>query len=72
MLEIIEAINSKVNGFIWGVPAMVCIIGVGLYLSIRIRFIQIRKFPLAIKNTIGKMFEKREAKDGTMTPFQAV
>ena len=72
MLEIIEAINTKVNGFIWGVPAMVCIIGVGLYLSIRTRFIQIRKFPLAIKNTIGKMFEKKEAKDGTMTPFQAV
>jgi len=72
MLEIIEAINSKVNAFIWGVPAMVCIIGVGLYLSIRTRFIQIRKFPLAMKNTIGKMFEKKEAKDGTMTPFQAV
>ncbi len=72
MLEIIEAINSKVNAFIWGVPAMVCIIGVGLYLSIRTRFIQIRKFPLAIKNTLGKMFEKKEAKDGSMTPFQAV
>ncbi len=72
MLEIIEAINSKVNAFIWGVPAMVCIIGVGLYLSIRTHFIQIRKFPLAIKNTIGKMFDKKEAKDGSMTPFQAV
>ncbi len=72
MLEIIEAINSKVNAFIWGVPAIVCIIGVGLYLSIRTRFIQIRKFPLAMKNTIGKMFDKKEAKDGAMTPFQAV
>ena len=72
MLEIIEAINSKVNAFIWGVPAMVCIIGVGLYLSIRTRFIQIRKFPVAMKNTIGKMFDKKEAKDGAMTPFQAV
>ena len=30
MLEIIEAINSKVNAFIWGIPAMVCIIGVGI------------------------------------------
>ena len=72
MLEMIELINSKVNAFIWGVPAMVCIIGVGLYLSIRTRFIQIRKFPLAMKNTIGKMFDKKEAKDGSMTPFQAV
>ena len=72
MLEMIELINSKVNAFIWGVPAIICIIGVGLYLSIRTRFIQIRKFPLAMKNTIGKMFDKKEAKDGAMTPFQAV
>ncbi len=60
------------NAFIWGVPAIICIIGVGLYLSIRTGFIQIRKFPLAMKNTIGKMFDKKEAKDGSMTPFQAV
>lgn len=72
MLEMIELINSKVNAFIWGVPAIICIIGVGFYLSIRTRFIQIRKFPLAMKNTIGKMFDKKEAKDGAMTPFQAV
>lgn len=72
MLETIESINAVVNNFIWGVPAIICIIGVGLYLSIRTRFIQIRKFPLAMKNTIGKMFDKKEAKDGSMTPFQAV
>ena len=51
---------------------MLCIIGVGLYLSIRIGFIQIRKFPLAMKRTIGKVFEKKEARHGAITPFQAV
>ena len=44
MLHTIESINSVINDFIWGVPAMICIIGVGLYLSIRTRFLQIRKF----------------------------
>ena len=72
MLELIKNINSAVNSFIWGVPAMVCIIGVGLYLSIGTRFIQIRKFPLAIKTTIGRIFRKKDSSDGTMTPFQAV
>ena len=43
MLSTIEAVNSVVNNFIWGVPAMICIIGVGLYLSIRTRFLQIRR-----------------------------
>lgn len=72
MLETIEQINSAVNGFIWGVPAMICIIGVGLYLSFRTGFIQICRFPYAIRTTIGRMFRKRSAADGAMTPFQAV
>lgn len=72
MLQFIETVNTAVNNFIWGVPAMICIIGVGLYLSIRTRFLQIRKFPYAMKTTIGRMTKKREASDGSLTPFQAV
>ena len=60
------------NGFIWGIPAMICIIGIGLYLSIGTGFIQIRRFIYAIKHTLGKVFEKKEAESGAMTPFQAV
>ena len=45
MIETITAVNTAVNNFIWGVPAMVCIIGVGLLLSVRTGFLQIRKFP---------------------------
>ena len=72
MTEKIASINQVVNGFIWGVPAMICIIGVGLLLSVRTRFIQIRKFGVAMKNTVGKIFDKTQAKDGSMSPFQAV
>ena len=72
MADLITTINAAVNNFIWGVPAMICIIGVGLLLSVRTRFIQIRKFPYAIKTTIGRMFRKKDASDGAMTPFQAV
>ncbi|WP_461874789.1 alanine/glycine:cation symporter family protein [Fusicatenibacter sp.] len=72
MLQLIETVNSAVNNFIWGVPAMICIFGVGLYLSLRTRFLQIRKFPYAIRTTIGRMFRKKDASDGAITPFQAV
>ncbi len=72
MLSTIESINQVVNDFIWGVPAMVCITGVGFYLSCRTGFLQIRKFPYAIQTTIGRMFRKRNASDGALTPFQAV
>lgn len=72
MIECITAVNQAVNNFIWGVPAMACIIGVGLWLSIRTGFLQIRKFPYAIKTTLGRMFRKKDASDGSITPFQAV
>lgn len=72
MLELITSINTAVYNFIWGVPAMICIIGVGLLLTIRTKFLQIRKFPYAMKETIGRIFKKQDAGDGSMTPFQAV
>ena len=72
MVEIITSVNKVLNDFIWGVPAMVCIIGVGLYLSLRTNFLQIRKFAYSMKCTIGRIFEKKQAADGSLTPFQAV
>ena len=72
MIEIITRVNQIVNNFIWGLPAMVCILGVGLLLSVRTNFLQIRKFPYAIKTTLGRIFKHKDASDGTMTPFQAV
>ena len=72
MIVIITRVNQVVNNFIWGLPAMVCILGVGLLLSVRTNFLQIRKFPYAIKTTLGRIFKNKDASDGTMTPFQAV
>ena len=41
MIETISKINSGINGFIWGIPAMIALMGVGIYLSIRLKFMQI-------------------------------
>ena len=72
MVEVIKEINETVNGLVWGIPAMVCILGVGLYLSFRTRFIQFRKFGYTFKVTLGRIFQKKSAADGSVTPFQAV
>ena len=58
MMEVITNVNGAVNGFIWGIPAMICIIGVGLYLSIGTGFIQMRRFVYAIRQTLGKIFDQ--------------
>ena len=72
MYQMIESVNSVLNTFIWGVPAMAAILGVGFYLTVRTGFIQIRRFGYAIRNTFGRMFHKKEAGSGSITPFQAV
>ncbi len=71
-LEAVAKINSSVNGFVWGVPAMILIMGVGLFLTIRLRGIQIRKLGASLRETIGKLFKKGEEQHGSVTPFQAV
>ncbi len=72
MMDIIVKINSAVNGFIWGVPTMGLILGVGLLLSCRTGFVQIRKFGYAMRSIFRKLFQKKAAGDGAITSFQAV
>ena len=72
LIQNIATINGKVNDFVWGVPAMALILGVGLYLTIGTRVIQIRKLKAAMKETIGKLFSRQKAGAGAVTPFQAV
>ena len=71
-MDTIEKINDAINSVVGGIPAIVCIIGIGILLSIRTGFIQVRKFKLSLKNTVGKLFDKSSAKDGALSPFQAV
>ena len=72
MFEKLYEINSVANDIVWGVPAMALIIGVGLFLSVRLGFVQIRHFPHAIKMTLGRFFQKENADEGSVTPAQAV
>ena len=66
-MELIASINSAINGFVWGVPMLVLLVGGGILLTIRNRGVQFRKFGYAMKNTIGKIFKKGEAKEGEIT-----
>ena len=71
-MAIIETINSAINTVVWGKPMLVLLVGAGILLTIRTFGVQFRKFGYAMKNTLGKVFTKTEAKEGEMTPFQAM
>lgn len=63
---------AKLDSWAWGPVMLVLLVGTGVYLSVRVGFIQFSKFGYAMKNTLGKMFHKQEAGKGEVTPFQAV
>lgn len=73
-MELISKINSAVNGVVWGPIMLALLIGVGLYLSVRLGFPQFVKFGYVMKNTIFGAFKKHQhTKDSSgVSPFQAV
>ena len=58
------------NEFVWGAPALVLILGVGLYISIRTGFVQLRLFPRALRSFFSRL--KGEKQSDAVTPFQAL
>lgn len=68
----LQSIFQSLNNLAWGPWMLILLVGTGIYLTYRLKFIQIRKFVYALKNTIGKILEKQESKEGEITPFQAV
>ena len=72
MINVVTEINDKINGFVWGIPMMVLILGVGVYLTIICGFPQFRHFVHIMKNTLGKALEKTETKAGAVSPFKAM
>ncbi len=71
-METITHINSAVNSVVWGAPMLILMLGTGLFLTLRTDFVQCRRFGYAMKNTIGKVFQKAEQQSGAVSPFQAV
>ena len=53
MLSTIESVNNVVNNFIWGVPAMVCIVGATMDLGLMWNIAETFNGLIAIPNLIA-------------------
>jgi AGCS family alanine or glycine:cation symporter len=67
----IQAWNEWLNGYVWGMPMIVLLIGTGIVLTILTRGVQVRLLPLALREVLGKL-GKGGSGAGNVTPFQAV
>jgi AGCS family alanine or glycine:cation symporter len=71
-MEFLLQLNTSINSVVWGAPMIIAIIGVGIYVLIRTRFVQFAKFGLMCRETMGKLFKKEKKAEGDVTPFKAL
>lgn len=74
MLETISNINSTLNGIVWGPYMLALLVGTGIFLTCRVKFLQVRKFGFTMKHTLGTLTDKniQDKSAGGVSPFQAV
>ena len=70
----IEAVNGAVNSFAWGPLMLLLLVGTGVFLTVKVKWLQVTHFGRIMKNTVGTLFSKQAAKDhgANISPFQAV
>jgi alanine or glycine:cation symporter, AGCS family len=73
MIDLVERLNSWINGVVWGPPLMILLAGTGLYLTIRLGFFQFTHLRLAWRQSFGRLFKRTaETESGSVSSFQAV
>lgn len=68
VLDAIGSVLKKIDDFVWGVPLIVLILAAGLFLTIRLGFLQIRHLPKALKF----MVKNEKGGDGEVSSFGAL
>ncbi len=74
----VEKVNSAINGVVWGWPMIILILGVGILLSVRTKFLQVRHFghsmSMTIVPTVKSIGKKKKEEDkgmNTISQFEA-
>ncbi len=71
MIETIAAANGWLNGYVWGWPTILLLLGTGVVLTLATGAVQVRYLPLALREVLGRLFDKGTGA-GSVSPFQAV
>ncbi len=70
-LQILEGYLDTVDGWVWGVPMLVLILGVGLALTFSLRFLQLSRLGTAVR-LVFTPHRDQPGKQGDVTSFAAL
>ncbi|MGX8686431.1 MAG: alanine:cation symporter family protein, partial [bacterium] len=77
-IETVTNVNGAVNGFVWGIPMLVLLIGTGILMTVLTKVFQISHFGHWMKKTIGAVFTDKHvtahtaADDQSISQFQSL
>lgn len=66
LLEILKSVSDV----LWGIPLLILIVGTGIFLTVRVGFLQIRLLPVALRLTFSRKHDKTA--EGDISQFQAL
>lgn len=72
MVEMITKVNSAVNGFVWGIPMLVLLVGTGILMTVLTKFFQLSHIGHWFKNTIGGIFKDKHVTKHTGKDDQSI
>lgn len=66
-MDLFSEILKNISDFLWGTPLLILLLGTGIFLSVRLKLIQLFKFNSSFKSLFAK-----SDKEGDISPFQAL
>lgn len=71
-METFSNILSKVNDFVWGPYMLFLLVGTGIFLTVRLKFLPWINLGYALKSVFKKPDKNQEKQEGDITPFQSL
>ncbi len=77
-VELVTNVNGAVNGFVWGLPMLVLLVGTGILMTLLTKVFQVSHFGHWMKETIGGIFTNRHItahtgkEDKSISQFQSL
>lgn len=71
-MEKLSNILTAIDDFVWGPVMLILLVGTGIFLTIRLRFLTWRNLGYAIKKTLSKDSRKKDKGTGDISPFSAL
>ena len=71
-LDSFTALAGRIDDIVWGPAMLILLVGTGVLLTIRTRFLSWRNLPYAIKSTLSKEARRTDGGEGDVSPFSAL